>query len=82
MIKFENVDFSYEKGNNILNNINIHIKKGEKVAFLGENGSGKSTLFLLINGILKAHKGEIYINGEKILNKKESLKNIRKQVIL
>ena len=55
MIKFENVDFFYEKGNNILNNINIHIKKGEKVAFLGENGSGKSTLFLLINGILKAH---------------------------
>ena len=80
MIKFENVDFSYEKGNNILNNINIHIKKGKKVAFLGENGSGKSTLFLLMNGILKAHRGEIYINGEKLLNKKEALKNIRKQI--
>ena len=80
MIKFENEDFSYEKGNNILNNINIHIKKGKKVAFLGENGSGKSTLFLLMNGILKAHRGEIYINGEKLLNKKESLKNIRKQI--
>ena len=80
MIKFENVDFFYEKGNNILNNINIHIKKGKKVAFLGENGSGKSTLFLLMNGILKAHRGEIYINGEKLLNKKESLKNIRKQI--
>ena len=30
MIKFENVDFFYEKGNNILNNINIHIKKSNK----------------------------------------------------
>lgn len=80
MVKFENIEFAYEKNRNILKNINLHIKKGQKIVFLGENGSGKSTLFLLMNGILKASHGEIYIDNEKLINKKEVLKNIRKKL--
>lgn len=80
MFKLENVDFSYEKGNKILKNISINIKKGEKVVFLGENGSGKSTLFFILNGLLKKESGEIYLKGEKIEYKKEILNKLRKKV--
>ena len=43
-IKFENVNFSYTKNNNVLNDINLTIKKGEKIAIVGATGSGKSTI--------------------------------------
>lgn len=80
MIKFENINFAYEKNREVLKNINFHIKKGKKIAFLGENGSGKSTLFLLMNGILKASSGDIQIDREKLLHKKDVLTNIRKKL--
>jgi subfamily B ATP-binding cassette protein MsbA len=47
-IAFENVDFSYDKSIEILNNINIEIKKGTMVALVGASGSGKSTLADLV----------------------------------
>lgn len=80
MIKFENISFAYDKNNEVLKNINFHIKKGKKIAFLGENGSGKSTLFLLMNGILQTSKGSIYIDQEKLLYNKKTLTNIRKKL--
>ncbi len=47
-------------------NVNFEIKKGEKVAFVGENGAGKSTFVNLIAGLLKPTSGEIYINEDKV----------------
>ncbi|MGA1846283.1 ABC transporter ATP-binding protein [Deferribacter abyssi] len=44
----------------------LEIKKGEKVALLGENGAGKSTFFNLISGIYDNYEGEIDINGKNI----------------
>ena len=45
MIKLENVSFSYNQDSqNIIENINIEIKKGEVVAFIGASGCGKTTL--------------------------------------
>ncbi|MBP6281694.1 MAG: ABC transporter ATP-binding protein [Leptotrichiaceae bacterium] len=80
MIKFKNVDFSYEN-KKVLDNINFEIPKDKrKIAILGENGSGKSTLFLLMNGILKKKSGQIFIDGEELDYSKKKLIEIRKKV--
>ena len=58
----KDVSFAYEK-KNILNHINLKIKKGEIVALLGYNGSGKSTLAKLLIGQIQPDSGEIYYYG-------------------
>ncbi len=54
---------------NSLDNINLKIYRGERVAVLGANGAGKSTLFKHLNGILKPLSGDMLIKGEKITKK-------------
>ena len=71
-IKFENVDFSYVKENKVLRNINLNIKKGEKVAIVGATGSGKSTIIKLILRLYDLECGEIKINNKNIKNYKLS----------
>ncbi len=46
-----------------LKNINLNIKKGGIVGFLGKNGAGKSTLLKIITGVLTPTKGEVIVNG-------------------
>lgn len=53
----------------VLNDINLTIKKGEKLVILGPSGSGKSTLIRCINRLEKPTSGEIYINGELVTSK-------------
>ena len=65
-IEFKNVDFSYKKDIKVLKNINIKIKKGEIVAFVGSSGAGKSTMMSLILKFIKPLKGEIYIDNKNI----------------
>ncbi len=59
-IKIKNLYFKYDK-RYVLEDVNIEIKKGEYIAFIGPNGGGKSTLAKLIAGLLKPTKGEIEI---------------------
>ena len=54
---------------NALDNINLKIFKGERVAVLGANGAGKSTLFKHLNGILRPLSGEVLVKGEKVTKK-------------
>jgi cobalt/nickel transport system ATP-binding protein len=54
---------------NALDEINLKIFKGERVAVLGANGAGKSTLFKHLNGILRPLSGEVMVKGEKITKK-------------
>ncbi len=77
-IIFSNVDILVEE-KALLKNLNFVVKKGEKVAIIGENGSGKS---LLSKAILKFtdYTGNIYINNHNI--KRESKHNIREYVEL
>jgi ATP-binding cassette subfamily C protein len=53
-ISFDNVQFCYEKNNNVLNNISFEVNKNEFIAFAGESGSGKSTIAALIMKMQKA----------------------------
>lgn len=65
-IKLNNVSFIYPNTNKkAVNNINIEINKGDKIALVGENGSGKSTLIKLILGLYTPTEGNVLYNGEK-----------------
>jgi len=65
-IHFENLDFRYGTRQLVLNDINISINQGEKIAFVGESGSGKTTLVKLLLHMYDWEKGEILINGNNI----------------
>jgi len=62
LIKFNNINFSYENKNDILKNISFEIKKGEKIGIVGPSGAGKSTLINIILGILEPNSGKITID--------------------
>lgn len=63
-IKFKDVTFKYaNKEKYALNNLNIEIKKGEKIAIIGYNGAGKTTLTKLLLKLYDPENGEIYINN-------------------
>ncbi len=62
-IKIRNLSFSYGKREDVLKNINLKIKAGEKVAFVGKSGSGKSTLIKLLLRYYRVKRGEILIDG-------------------
>ena len=71
LIKLENVSYKYpntelEENNFAVNGVSLEIEKGEFVAILGHNGSGKSTTAKLINLILNADSGKIYVDGKDI----------------
>lgn len=66
-ITFKNVTYKYpDSKKTLINNLNITIKKGEKVAIVGETGSGKSTIIKLIIGLLKDYQGKILISNEEL----------------
>ena len=62
-IKFSNVFFAYNTGENIISNMNYSIKKGDIVGVIGRNGSGKSTLLKLLTKICNVTQGSISIDG-------------------
>ena len=64
--KIENLSFSYDGNKQVLTNISMQIKPGEKIAIVGLNGAGKSTLVKLICRMYQADSGEILINGRNI----------------
>ena len=65
-IKIKNLGFKYNSSNEFLfNNINLEIKRGDKIGILGESGSGKSTFVDLLIGFLKPSTGEILINNNQ-----------------
>lgn len=62
-IKFENVSFSFRDDEKVLNNINIEINPGQKIAIIGANGCGKSTLINLLLRFYKPQDGRIFLDG-------------------
>lgn len=67
-IKFEAVDFSYNANKNILNQLDLHIKAGEKVGLVGRSGAGKSTIVNLLLRFYEVESGQILIDDKNINN--------------
>ena len=68
-IKFENVNYKYDDSNEyVLKNINLDVKAGEIVAFVGKSGSGKTTLVNLLARFFNTDEGKITVNGVNIKN--------------
>lgn len=65
IVRFSDVSFSYDQGSRqILNKVNLSIRKGDLIALLGPNGSGKSTLVKHAIGLLKPSFGDVFVNGK------------------
>ncbi|UQS84898.1 thiol reductant ABC exporter subunit CydC [Apilactobacillus apisilvae] len=66
-ISMNNVSFKYDDDNSeILQNVSINLKKGQKLAIIGPSGVGKTTLLQLLIGSINPNKGEIKINNTKV----------------
>lgn len=72
-----NVQFYYEEGKNVINDVTIHVKPGETVALIGPTGCGKSTILNLLLRFYDITGGELLIDGVNI--KKLDLHTFRKQ---
>lgn len=74
----KNVNFAYKNKPLLFENLNFTLKKGEKIAFIGESGSGKSTLVDMLMGLLPPNSGEILVDGRKL--NAQNLKNFRQKI--
>ncbi len=54
------------KGEQVVSNVNMHVKQGEIYGFLGPNGSGKTTTMKMITNLIKPTSGEVELFGEKV----------------
>lgn len=67
-IEFKNVNFEYVENTPVLKNINLKIKKGQTIAFVGNSGGGKTTIVNLIPRFYDIKSGSILIDGVDIKN--------------
>ena len=81
VIEAQDVSYTYD-GNSerALDGLNLKIRRGSKVAFIGGNGSGKSTFFLCLNGIRRPDSGKIRIDGKEIEYTRKGLLEVRSRV--
>jgi cobalt/nickel transport system ATP-binding protein len=77
-LEIKELSFSYPDGRQALDNVNLEINKGERVALLGPNGAGKTTLVMHLNGILMSDQGSVKVAGIKV--EKDNLFEVRKRV--
>ena len=77
-IKYENVNFSYNEGEKIIENLNLEINPGSKNAIVGATGSGKSTIIKLLNRFYELDSGSIYIDNINI--KDYSISSLRRNI--
>ena len=77
-IRFHNVSFSYDGKNDVLHDISLFAKPGQKIAFVGETGAGKTTITNLINRFYEIQSGTITYDGIDIKTMKK--KDLRKSL--
>ena len=65
-ITFENVSFGYDENEKIIKNLSFDVKKGDKIAIIGETGAGKTTIVKLLMRFYDVDSGEIKIDGVNI----------------
>lgn len=79
MIKVRNLQKSFGD-NHVLNGIDVDIRKGDCVCVIGPSGSGKSTFLRCLNLLEKPEEGEIYINGQDIMDPKLNVDKYRENL--
>ncbi|MCK9453841.1 ABC transporter ATP-binding protein [Sulfurimonas sp.] len=78
VIHLQNISFGYSENKMVLENIDLSIQKGEKIAFVGPSGSGKSTLVDILIGLYRPMSGQIVVD-DKIISE-SNIKNWRKKI--
>lgn len=80
MLTIENLRKRFN-GRNVLDGVNLSVRKGEAVALIGPSGSGKTTLIRTINGFVVPDSGKVIVGGQVIkYSNKESLRQLRKKI--
>ena len=77
MIQFQNVSFSYDSANPVVQNLSFTIQKGETVGLIGANGAGKSTIMKLLLGLIRG-QGEITVDDLPL--NKQNIPAIRQKI--
>ncbi len=78
-IEIKSLSFSYND-KPFINNMNLKINDGEMIGIIGNTGCGKSTLVQLIAGLIKCDRGQIFIDGNDITNKKFDKRILRRNL--
>jgi ATP-binding cassette subfamily B protein len=77
-VAFENVDFAYRTGPNVLRNLDLEVRAGETVALVGKSGAGKTTLMALLQRLYDPDGGRVLLDGEDIRSFKQ--RSVRSQI--
>jgi len=77
-VQFEKVTFAYEDGQSLLNNVDLEVLPGQRIALVGASGSGKSTLVSLVLRLYDPQQGRVLIDGRDI--REFTLESLRSQV--
>ncbi|MGQ9690999.1 MAG: energy-coupling factor ABC transporter ATP-binding protein [Thermoproteota archaeon] len=77
-LEMEDIKYVYPDGHTALENLNMRVMRGERVAILGPNGAGKSTLLMLTNGLFTPSKGRVNVLGMPV--NKNNLYKVRMKV--
>ncbi len=77
-VEFKDVTFAYEDGEEVLKNVNFHVKTGETIALVGHTGAGKTTIVNLISRFYDTTKGQVLIDGYDL--KEVSVESLRSQM--
>ena len=80
IIEVKDLSFRYKEDQEYydVNRVTFHVKRGEWLSIVGHNGSGKSTTIRLIDGLLEAESGEIWIDGQLLSS--ENVWDLRRQI--
>ncbi len=77
-VDFNNVTFAYEKGDNILENFDLHVNPGETIALVGPTGAGKTTVINMLTRFYDVDDGSVQIDGVDVRD--ATLTSLRKEV--
>ena len=84
-IILDKINYSYSEGTayqiQALKDINLQIEEGQFIGIIGHTGSGKSTLTQLLNGLLHATSGHIYVDGEDIYDEDYDISFSRRPIL-